>query len=40
MISRLAHGCEQLGGHGWGTYNETDAVNAVRYAVEAGINFF
>lgn len=40
MISRIGFGAEQLGGHAWGNVDPTEASNAVRLAIERGINFF
>ena len=39
-VSRLGLGGCPLGGHGWGDSNDNDSVNAVRAAVDSGINFF
>jgi aryl-alcohol dehydrogenase-like predicted oxidoreductase len=40
QISRLGLGGCPLGGHGWGDFDREKAINAVRQAVDFGINFF
>ncbi len=39
-ITRLGFGGTPLGGHGCGPVDEAEAVQAVRKAVESGVNFF
>lgn len=39
-VSRIGFGCEQLGGSDWGHIDETDAIAAVRVALDHGVNFF
>jgi aryl-alcohol dehydrogenase-like predicted oxidoreductase len=39
-ISRLGLGGCPLGGHGWGEFDRNKAIEAVRQAVDSGINFF
>ena len=39
-VSRLGFGAWQLGGHGWGDCDQDHMVQAVRAAVDNGINFF
>jgi aryl-alcohol dehydrogenase-like predicted oxidoreductase len=39
-VSRIGFGCEQLGGSDWGHVDETDAIAAVRTALDHGVNFF
>ncbi len=39
-ISRLGMGCWAIGGHGWGTVNDEDSIQAVRYALDNGITFY
>ena len=39
-VSRIILGCEPLGGTDWGDFNLEDAKNAVRHALELGINTF
>lgn len=39
-VSALCMGGCPLGGYGWGDVSKTELVNAVRTAVESGINFF
>jgi aryl-alcohol dehydrogenase-like predicted oxidoreductase len=40
QISRLGLGGCPLGGHGWGDFDQEQAINAVRKAMDSGINFF
>lgn len=40
LVSRIAFGCEQLGGVDWGPYDRESVMHAVRRAVDLGINFF
>src|ERR1035438_3561954 len=39
-ISRIGFGCEQLGGTDWGDVAPRSVANAVRRALELGVNFF
>jgi aryl-alcohol dehydrogenase-like predicted oxidoreductase len=39
-ISRIAFGCEQLGGTDWGHVDEKNVIRAVRAALDLGINCF
>lgn len=39
-VSRLGFGAWQLGGHGWGDCDQSETANAVRHALDSGINFF
>lgn len=39
-VSPLVMGGCPLGGHGWGEVSRTNLVNAVRHAIDVGINFF
>ena len=39
-VSRIAFGCEQLGGYDWGKVNEKEAIAAVNRALDLGVNFF
>jgi myo-inositol catabolism protein IolS len=39
-VSRLAFGCEQLGGYAWGDIDLQETCRAVEEAVDCGINFF
>jgi myo-inositol catabolism protein IolS len=39
-ISRLGMGCWAIGGHGWGKVSDEDSINAVRCALDNGVNFF
>ncbi|MBR2870248.1 MAG: aldo/keto reductase [Clostridia bacterium] len=39
-VSRLCMGGCPLGGYGWGQINKKDLINAVKTAVDSGINFF
>lgn len=39
-VSRLAFGCEPLGGTDWGAYDKDTVVAAVRRAIELGVNTF
>lgn len=40
LITRIGMGCYQLGGYGWGDYDEKDVVYAVEKAIEKGVTFF
>jgi aryl-alcohol dehydrogenase-like predicted oxidoreductase len=41
IVSRLSFGCEQLGGTDWGDDINVDEISeAVRHALESGVNFF
>ena len=40
VTSRVAFGCEPLGGSDWGPLDEEEAMEAVRRAVDLGVNFF
>ncbi|MGH8289031.1 MAG: aldo/keto reductase [Steroidobacteraceae bacterium] len=39
-VRRLAFGCEQLGGHAWGTVEPHEIERAIELAVERGIRIF
>jgi len=39
-VSRIAVGCEQLGGTDWGEYDRQETIRAVARAVDLGINVF
>ena len=39
-VSRIAFGCEAIGGTDWGQVNEKESLRAVRTALDKGINFF
>lgn len=39
-VSRLAFGCEALGGYDWGKVDDQESIAAVRRALDLGINFF
>jgi aryl-alcohol dehydrogenase-like predicted oxidoreductase len=39
-VSELCMGGCPLGGYGWGNVEKTDLINAVKTAVDSGINFF
>ncbi len=39
-LSKIGLGCEQLGGVDWGTYDLRETINAVRAALDCGINVF
>jgi aryl-alcohol dehydrogenase-like predicted oxidoreductase len=39
-VSRIAIGCEQLGGTDWGAYDRRETLRAVARAVDLGINAF
>lgn len=40
QVSRIAFGCEPLGGTDWGAFDESQALDAVRAAVDAGVTLF
>ena len=40
VVSRVAFGCEPLGGADWGSFDIREVMNAVRTAVDIGINLF
>ena len=40
MVSALCMGGCPLGGYGWGDVSRQELINAVRVAMENGINFF
>ena len=40
LVSRVAFGCEQLGGIDWGTYDRESVMLAVKRALDLGVNFF
>ena len=40
VASRVGFGCEQLGGFDWGVVDSRSVVEAVRVALDRGINFF
>ncbi|MGH8130965.1 MAG: aldo/keto reductase, partial [Steroidobacteraceae bacterium] len=39
-VSRIAVGCEQLGGTDWGEYDRAETIRAVARAADLGINVF
>jgi aryl-alcohol dehydrogenase-like predicted oxidoreductase len=39
-ISRIGFGCWAIGGHGYGRVNDDESIEAVRKALDLGINFF
>jgi myo-inositol catabolism protein IolS len=39
-VSRLGLGCYPLGGHGWGAWDQEEAVAAVKIAVDSGVTLF
>jgi len=39
-VSRIAFGCEQLGGVDWGIFDQSVVKNAVRRSLDLGVNFF
>ena len=39
-VRRLAFGCEQLGGHAWGTVDTREIERAIELAIERGIRIF
>jgi aryl-alcohol dehydrogenase-like predicted oxidoreductase len=39
-VSRLGFGCWQLGGHGWGGLDAKALEDAVKTALDSGVNFF
>ncbi len=40
QISRIGFGCWAMGGHGWGQVSDRESINAVKTALDCGINFF
>jgi aryl-alcohol dehydrogenase-like predicted oxidoreductase len=40
LVSRIAFGCEAIGGTDWGRVNEEESLLAVQTALDKGINFF
>ncbi|MBI5448108.1 MAG: aldo/keto reductase [Gammaproteobacteria bacterium] len=40
LVSRIAYGGWAMGGHGWGKVDDNNSINAVRRALDLGINFF
>ena len=40
MVSRIAFGCEAIGGTDWGKVDEQESLSAVQRALDKGINFF
>jgi len=40
IVSRICFGGCPMGGYGWGETHHNDFVHAIRYALDAGINFF
>jgi aryl-alcohol dehydrogenase-like predicted oxidoreductase len=40
VVSRIGFGCEPLGGTDWGQFDEQQAAEAVKMALDLGINFF
>jgi aryl-alcohol dehydrogenase-like predicted oxidoreductase len=40
VVSRIAFGCEPLGGMDWGRVDADEVAGAVRTAIDLGINFF
>lgn len=39
-VSRIAFGCEQLGGHSWGDTDAAEICAAIEEAIAAGVNLF
>lgn len=39
-VSRICFGGCPMGGYGWGETHKNDFISAIRYALDAGINFF
>jgi len=39
-ISRIGFGCWAMGGHGWGKVSDSESINAVKTALDYGINFY
>jgi myo-inositol catabolism protein IolS len=40
MVSRIAFGCEPMGGNDWGVVNDRESFAAVKRALDLGVNFF
>jgi aryl-alcohol dehydrogenase-like predicted oxidoreductase len=40
QVSRIGFGCWAIGGHGYGKVDDNESIEAVRKALDAGINFF
>ena len=40
VVSRVAFGCEPLGGTDWGSFDIREVMTAVGAAVDTGINLF
>lgn len=40
LVSRIGFGCYPIGGWDWGKVNDQDSINAVRSALDLGVNFF
>jgi aryl-alcohol dehydrogenase-like predicted oxidoreductase len=39
-VSRVGFGCWAIGGHGYGKVDDDESIEAVRKALDAGVNFF
>jgi aryl-alcohol dehydrogenase-like predicted oxidoreductase len=39
-VSRIGFGCWAIGGHGYGRVDDRESINAIRAALDLGINFF
>lgn len=39
-VSRIGFGCWAIGGHGYGKVDDRQSINAIRAALDLGINFF
>jgi myo-inositol catabolism protein IolS len=39
-ISRIGFGCWAIGGHGYGKVDDAESIEAIRKALDAGVNFF
>ena len=39
-ISHIGFGCWAIGGHGYGKVDDNESIEAVKKALDSGINFF
>jgi aryl-alcohol dehydrogenase-like predicted oxidoreductase len=39
-VSRLGLGCWAFGGHGWGRVDDSESIEAIRFALDAGCNLY
>lgn len=39
-ISRIGFGCWAIGGHGYGSVEDSESIRAIRKALDCGVNFF